>query len=43
MAFQLTEEQTELRDSVRRYARERLVPIAEEIEKTGEAPPALWY
>jgi alkylation response protein AidB-like acyl-CoA dehydrogenase len=40
MDFQLTEEQTELRDSVRRYATERLVPIAEEIEKTGEAPSA---
>jgi alkylation response protein AidB-like acyl-CoA dehydrogenase len=38
MDFQLTEEQTELRDSVRRYATERLVPIAEEIEITGEAP-----
>jgi butyryl-CoA dehydrogenase len=40
MDFQLTEEQTELRDSVRRYATERLTPIAEEIEKTGEAPSA---
>ena len=38
MDFQLTEEQIELRDSVRRYALERLSPIAEEIEKSGEPP-----
>ena len=38
MDFQLTEEQIELRDSVRRYASERLIPIAEEIESSGEAP-----
>lgn len=38
MDFQLTEEQIELRDSVRRYALERLRPIAEEIEKSGEPP-----
>lgn len=38
MDFQLTDEQTELRDSVRRYASERLIPIAEEIESGGEAP-----
>lgn len=40
MDFQLSDEQIELRDSVRRYAVERLVPIAEEIEKSGEAPSA---
>ncbi len=38
MDFQLTEEQKELRDSVRRYAQERLLPLAEEIETTGEPP-----
>jgi butyryl-CoA dehydrogenase len=38
MDFQLTEEQIELRDSVRRYASERLVSVAEEIERTGEPP-----
>ncbi len=38
MDFQLSEEQKELKDSVRRYARERLVPIAEEIEQTDEPP-----
>ena len=38
MDFQLTEEQKELRESVRRYARERLLPLAEEIETTGEPP-----
>ncbi len=38
MDFQLTEEQKELRESVRRYARERLLPIAEEIEQSGEPP-----
>ena len=32
MDFQLSEEQKELQESVRRYARERLLPIAEEIE-----------
>jgi butyryl-CoA dehydrogenase len=40
MDFQLTEEQIELRDSVRRYATERLLPVAEEIEKHGEPPSA---
>jgi butyryl-CoA dehydrogenase len=39
MDFQLSEEQTELKESVRRYARERLLPIAEEIEESG-APPS---
>jgi butyryl-CoA dehydrogenase len=38
MDFQLTEEQKELRDSVRRYAHERLLPLAEEIEESGEPP-----
>ena len=38
MDFQLSEEQRELQDSVRRYARERLVDIAETIEQTGEPP-----
>lgn len=38
MDFQLSEEQKELRDSVRRYARERLLPLAETIEETGEPP-----
>ncbi len=38
MDFQLSEEQNELRESVRRYARERLAVIAEEIEQSGEPP-----
>jgi len=38
MNFQLSEEQKELRETVRRYAHERLVPIAEEVEKTAEPP-----
>ncbi len=38
MDFQLTPEQLELRDSVRRYARDKLPAIAENIEKTGEPP-----
>ena len=38
MDFQLSEEQTELKQSVRRYAKERLTPIAEEIEQSGEPP-----
>lgn len=40
MDFQLSEEQKELQASVRRYANERLLPIAEEIEQTGEPPSA---
>jgi butyryl-CoA dehydrogenase len=40
MDFQLNEEQKELKASVRRYANERLQPIAEEIEQTGEPPSA---
>ena len=38
MDFQLSEEQQELRDTVRRFARERLTGIAEEIEQSGEPP-----
>jgi len=38
MDFQLSEEQKELKESVRRYARERLLPMAEEIEQSGEPP-----
>lgn len=38
MNFRLTDEQLELQDTVRRYARERLPPVAEEIERTGEPP-----
>ena len=38
MDFRLTPEQSDLKDSVRRYAVERLTPIAEQIEETGEPP-----
>ncbi|MEM9303108.1 MAG: acyl-CoA dehydrogenase family protein [Pseudomonadota bacterium] len=38
MDFQLTDEQRELQETARRYARERLVDVAEEIERTGEPP-----
>lgn len=38
MDFQLSEEQKELRDSVRRYARERLTNVAEEIEQAAKPP-----
>ena len=38
MDFRLTDEQQELRDTARRYAREKLIPIAEELERTGEPP-----
>ena len=38
MDFRLSPEQSELKDSVRRYAIERLTQIAAEIEKTGEPP-----
>lgn len=38
MDFQLSSEQVELQETVRRYARERLPSIAERIEKTGEPP-----
>ncbi|MEJ8567357.1 acyl-CoA dehydrogenase family protein [Elongatibacter sediminis] len=40
MDFQLSDEQRELRDSVRRYACERLTVVAGEIERSGEAPSA---
>jgi alkylation response protein AidB-like acyl-CoA dehydrogenase len=40
MDFRLSEEQIELKESVRRYAKERLAPIAEEIEQSGEPPSA---
>ncbi|TVQ48981.1 MAG: acyl-CoA dehydrogenase [Gammaproteobacteria bacterium] len=39
MDFQLSEEQKELQQAARKYARERLPKIAEEIERTG-APPS---
>jgi len=38
MDFQLTSEQLELKDTVRRYAREKLPPVAAHIEETGEPP-----
>ncbi len=38
MNFQLSEEHRELRDSVRRYATERLLDVAEEIETSGNPP-----
>lgn len=38
MDFQLSDEQRELRESVRRYAKERLVDVAEEIERSGQPP-----
>ena len=38
MDFQLSDEQKELRESVRRYTRERLLPLAEEIEQSGQPP-----
>ena len=38
MDFQLTEEQRELQQTVRRSARERLPDLAEEIERSGEPP-----
>ncbi|MEO0998508.1 MAG: acyl-CoA dehydrogenase family protein, partial [Pseudomonadota bacterium] len=40
MDFQLKPEQTELMDSARRYAREQLSDIAEQIERTAEPPGA---
>ncbi len=39
MDFRLSDEQLELQQSVRRYAKERLPPLAEEIERSG-APPS---
>ena len=38
MDFQLTSEQLELRDTVRRYAREKLPPVAAHVEESGEPP-----
>jgi butyryl-CoA dehydrogenase len=38
MDFRLSPEQSELKESVRRYALERLAPLAENIEKTGNPP-----
>jgi butyryl-CoA dehydrogenase len=38
MDFQLSDEQKELRESVRRYAKERLAAVAEEIELSGKPP-----
>jgi alkylation response protein AidB-like acyl-CoA dehydrogenase len=38
MDFRLTEEQLALAAAARRYARERLLPLAAEIEHTGEPP-----
>ncbi|MGI9229219.1 MAG: acyl-CoA dehydrogenase family protein [Gammaproteobacteria bacterium] len=38
MDFQLTQEQTQLKESVRRYAQDKLPAIAEAIEEKGEAP-----
>ncbi|MEM7432203.1 MAG: acyl-CoA dehydrogenase family protein [Pseudomonadota bacterium] len=38
MDFRLSEEQTELKESVRRYAQEKLIAEAEEIEATGKPP-----
>ena len=38
MDFQLTPEQLELKETVRRYAREKLPPIAAHIEQSGEPP-----
>jgi alkylation response protein AidB-like acyl-CoA dehydrogenase len=36
--FRLTDEQTALRDAARHYARERLPPLAAQIEESGEPP-----
>jgi alkylation response protein AidB-like acyl-CoA dehydrogenase len=40
--FQLTEEQTMLRDTVRRLARERILPVAVEIDRCGIFPQDLY-
>lgn len=42
MDFQLTEDQETLRETARKFAREQLRPIAEEIEATGEPLPRHW-
>jgi len=39
MEFQLTEEQEQLREAARRYVRDKLPPVAEELEKTNQALP----
>ena len=38
MNFQLTEQQEQLRETARRYAREQLPEVAKKIERTGEPP-----
>jgi len=38
MDFQLTAEQEQLREAARRYARDKLPPVAEDLEKTNQAP-----
>ncbi len=38
MNFQLSDEQRELQQAARKYARERLPEVAEEVERTGEPP-----
>ena len=40
MNFQLSEEQTLLRDSVRAFAKAELLPVAGELDKKGEFPEA---
>ena len=40
MDFRLSDEQQELKETARRFARERLVPIAKEMEDTGHPPTA---
>ena len=42
MDFQLTEEQTQLQDMARRFARENLVELAGDLEKQQEALPEEW-
>jgi alkylation response protein AidB-like acyl-CoA dehydrogenase len=39
MDFQLTDEQRELREAARRYARTKLPDVAKECEEKGVAPP----
>lgn len=40
MDFRLSQEQQQLKDTARRFARERLLPLAQEIERTGTPPDA---
>jgi len=42
MDFQLSDAQCELKEAAQRFAREQMVPIAEEIEKSGEALSRNW-